>query len=148
MIQANFNSPIHMAAWEETIYVNDIKLNKKLIQFVMFVFNLIFHSSSSRCDVQDKSEDNSSSVANPKPCHRILPNLSSKKMYLLKENVNHLFYLNDHVRENQEGCNRRKMERSHTLFEGLIFWALSWNSNGHQMNKQFVSAVHHHYLWG
>lgn len=40
-----------------------------------------FDSSSSRKEVQERSDDSSSSVANPEPCHRILPNLSTKNMY-------------------------------------------------------------------
>lgn len=35
-----------------------------------------------RSDVQERREDSSSSVANPKPCHLTLPKLSSRNTYL------------------------------------------------------------------
>jgi hypothetical protein len=52
------------------------------------------HFSSKRRDVQERRDDNSSCVANPKPCHLILPNLSSRKVYLQRENVNKWQLLN------------------------------------------------------
>lgn len=44
--------------------------------------------SSNKSDVQDNSDDSSSCFAKPKPCHRILPKLSSKNIYLWRAKRN------------------------------------------------------------
>lgn len=51
-------------------------------KYLSMDWNIGFCYSSSKREVQDISEDSSSGVANPKPCHLTLPSLSSKNICL------------------------------------------------------------------
>lgn len=86
--------------------------------------------------MHERREDSSSSVADPKPCHLILPNLSSRNIYLQSNRQLYLY----NVQSTDVNEWQLKGSINITQSEDLGFEAFSWSHSGHQMNKQSVVA--------
>lgn len=100
-----------MRNWEEKNFPKEVTFLDQVN------FRSLTYFSSKRSDAHERRDDTSSWVANPNPCHLILPNLSSRNIYLRSK--------------------KKKKKSSRRIFVSLYFIDLSEENGkeGREMKK-------------